>query len=813
MIRAAMIAVTQAGAALHRWIFDSATDFAIIATDPQGRITAWSAGAERVLGWAETEMLGEGVERIFTPEDREAGRVETEMTCALETGVGNDERWHLRKDGERFWANGQMTLLRDDAGEVAGFVKVLRDRTEQHLAAERAEKAVEQSRQDAEARLRLAEQLREAEAYSRLLLASTAEGFYAVDRTGVTTLCNPAFVRMMGFAGPEEAVGRRLHDAIHHHHPDGSPHAAGDCPIYRCASEGVAAHVADDVFFRLDGQPLPVEYWATPIVQDGELKGAICTFLDITDRKHAEAEGRRAQRALHALNEELESRVAQRTRERDRVWQVSRDLLGVCSLAGVWRTVNPAWTQLLGWEASEIIGRNVEWITHPDDIETTREAVRSVTETHPISGAENRLRTKAGDYRALSWTVTKDDGALYCIARDVTELRAQATALERVEDQLRQAQKMEALGQLTGGIAHDFNNLLTGVIGSLDIVRRRIDAGRTEDLPRFMDAATTSAQRAAALTHRLLAFARRQSLDSRPTDVNALVAGLEELMHRTLGEAVSLKTVMSAGLWPAMTDANQLENAILNLAINARDAMPDGGQLTIETANTRLDESYAQLHPEVAPGEYVVICVTDTGVGMTPAVAAKAFDPFFTTKPIGAGTGLGLSMIYGFAKQSGGHVRIYSELGEGTTFKLYLPRADVLDAIAPVDFPEAPRGRGETVLVVEDDATVRLLVMEVLEELGYQGIEAADARSAIPVLQSSRRIDLLVTDVGLPNMNGRQLAEIARQARPGLRILFVTGYAEQAAFRGGFLEPGMDMMTKPFALDALASTLRELLER
>nr|MBA3520854.1 response regulator [Hyphomicrobiales bacterium] len=374
-------------------------------------------------------------------------------------------------------------------------------------------------------------------------------------------------------------------------------------------------------------------------------------------------------------------------------------------------------------------------------------------------------------------------------------------------------QKMEAVGQLTGGIAHDFNNLLTGITGSLDLIRRRLDANRTDGLDRFMDAASTSAQRAAALTHRLLAFARRQSLDTKPQDVNVLVAGLEDMLRRTLGEGVNLETVLESGLWPALTDANQLESALLNLTINARDAMPKGGQLTIETANTHLDEAYALLTEDVSPGDYVVICVSDTGSGMPAEVIAKAFDPFFTTKPVGQGTGLGLSMIYGYVKQSGGHVRIYSEVGQGTTVKLYLRRA--LDAEErPRDEPasDAPRGSGETVLVVEDDATVRLLVTEVLEDLGYRYLEAADARTALPLLQSERPIDLLVTDVGLPHMNGRQLAEVARQHRPDLKVLFITGYAENAAVRGGFLGPGMEMMTKPFALDALAAKIRDLIE-
>ena len=391
--------------------------------------------------------------------------------------------------------------------------------------------------------------------------------------------------------------------------------------------------------------------------------------------------------------------------------------------------------------------------------------------------------------------------------------RAQAQELAHTQDALRQSQKMEALGQLTGGIAHDFNNLLTGIIGSIDIVRRRMKAGRAADIPRFMDAASESAQRAAALTHRLLAFARRQPLDTKPNDVNQLIASMEDLLHRTLGKSVELQTLIPDKLWLAMTDANQLENAILNLAINARDAMPDGGRLTIETKKTRLDDDYARQNDGVSAGDYVEVRVSDTGTGMPPDVVARAFDPFFTTKPTGTGTGLGLSMVHGFASQTRGHLRIHSEVGKGTTVKLYLPRAtaDLIQGSVGAVI-QTPRGKGETILVVEDNQTVRLLMVSVLEELGYQYLEASDVGAAMALLRTDRQIDLLLTDVGLPVVNGRQLAEFARETRPQLKVLFVTGYAEHAELRSGFPGPGMDMLTKPFALDALGTKIRAMIE-
>lgn len=386
---------------------------------------------------------------------------------------------------------------------------------------------------------------------------------------------------------------------------------------------------------------------------------------------------------------------------------------------------------------------------------------------------------------------------------------------ERAEDALRHAQKMEAVGQLTGGIAHDFNNMLTGIIGSLDLMQRYIAAGRSDDIGRFADAAVASAHRAAALTHRLLAFSRRQSLDRRPLDPNQLVASLEDLFQRTKGAHITLKVQLGHDIWPVNSDASQLENALLNLVINARDAMPDGGELLIETANSYLDGTDITTPEPVKAGDYVMLGVRDNGTGMAPKILAKAFDPFFTTKPIGQGTGLGLSMIYGFAQQSGGHVTLHSEPGQGTCVRLYLPRlhGTSLASSLPASLSEAAPVAlaGEAVVVVEDDPAVRMLVVNVLDELGYTAHQAADARTALPLLESDLRVDLLVTDVGLPGMNGRQLAEIARQHRPGLRLLFMTGYAEKAAERQGFLEDGMDMVAKPFSIDVLATKIRSMI--
>ncbi|WP_460078183.1 response regulator [Pseudomonas sp. H3_H05] len=439
---------------------------------------------------------------------------------------------------------------------------------------------------------------------------------------------------------------------------------------------------------------------------------------------------------------------------------------------------------------------------------------------HPvtlISLVTTALRGRRRQYEArdrlidLSNSELRLQTTLETLEQQVEERTAQ---LRHNEEALRQSQKMEAVGQLTGGIAHDFNNMLTGIIGSLELLRRRLARGRTEDLDSLIDLGVTSANRAAGLTHRLLAFSRRQSLDSKAVQMNTLVLSMGELLQRSLNESIRLDMRLDEQLWVAEADPNQLESALLNLVLNARDAMPNGGNLVVQTCNRHLDADFTAAYTNLEPGDYVVLSVQDTGCGMPEAVIGRAFDPFFTTKPIGQGTGLGLSMIYGFSKQSRGHVTIDSEVDKGTTVNLYLPRFRGEEIHEPqVTTQHAPHAQdGETVLIVEDDPAVRVLVSAVLSELGYAFVEAADANGALPILQSGQRIDLLISDVGLPGMNGRQLAEIGRQVRPELRVLFITGYAEHAAVRGGFLDPGMQMITKPFTFDLLTAKVREMIK-
>ncbi len=484
-------------------------------------------------------------------------------------------------------------------------------------------------------------------------------------------------------------------------------------------------------------------------------------------------------------------------------------------------TWNPGAERAKGYKAKEIIGQHFSRFYTPEDIEAgvPAKALKQAREEGRFTAEGWRMRKDGSRFWAMVVIdPILDDGEIVGFAkvtRDLTERREAQIELEKSQQALFQSQKMEAVGQLTGGLAHDFNNLLTGITGSLDLMKARLAQGRINELERYITAAQGAASRAATLTHRLLAFSRRQTLEPKAVQANRLVSGMEELVRRTVGPHVQIETVLAAGLWPCFCDANQLENAILNLCINARDAMPEGGRITIETANTWVDDSTAKQR-EMPPGQYIAICVTDTGQGMTEDVIARAFDPFFTTKPAGKGTGLGLSMIYGFARQSNGQVRIYSEVGQGTTVKIYIPR---FIGNAEVDDVEHSRGDlpraedGETVLVVDDEPTVRMLVGDTLAELGYKGIEAGDAASGLKVLESDVNIDLLITDVGLPGgMNGKEMADKARQHRPKLKVLFITGYAENAAVTNGRLEPGMHVLSKPFPMDKLAARVRSIIE-
>jgi PAS domain S-box-containing protein len=559
--------------------------------------------------------------------------------------------------------------------------------------------------------------------------------------------------------------------------------------------------------------------------EDGRFHGYIGSVTDIHDRKIAE------------------QRFAETTRRLDAILNNTTQAIFLMDERQQCSYMNAAAEDLTGYTLAETQGRALHDVVHHTRPDGSPYPLcecpidQAFPENNQEQGEEVFVR-RDGSFYPVGFTaspIRNEHGepiGTVIEARNIEEeLRAKAAleafnaTLERrveeeiakretLEEALRQSQKMEAVGQLTGGLAHDFNNLLAGISGSLELMQTRMQQGRFNDVERYMAAAQGAAKRAAALTHRLLAFSRRQTLDPKPTNVNRLVSGMQELVQRTVGPTIPIEVVGGSGIWPALVDPSQLENALLNLCINARDAMPDGGRITIETANRWLDWPSARQY-DVPEGQYLSLCVTDSGTGMTPEVIERAFEPFFTTKPIGEGTGLGLSMIYGFAQQSGGQVRIYSELGKGTTVCLYLPRHyGEVDESGPSEEAEAlPRSeQGETVLIVDDEATVRMLITDILEDLGYTAIEAGDSAAGLKVLQSDVRIDLLVTDVGLPGgMNGRQMADAARVSRPDLKVLFITGYAENAIIGNGQLKPGMAVLTKPFAIETMAARIRSMI--
>src|ERR1700686_4652841 len=590
-----------------------------------------------------------------------------------------------------YWTYGYSPI--DEGDRVGGVLVVCRDVTKDYLAAA---------------------ELREREAELARVQQIGRIGGLEVDlRTGFRNRRSPEYLLIHGL--PPNAADESHEDWVQRIHPEDREATEKKC------RDAVAGDVRDySVQYRIirpsDGETRWISVKST-IERDenGKAIRLVGAHTGVTEQvvadlalRQSEERFRKLADQLVELNATLAQRVEEKTRERDRIWNVSQDLLVVADRNGVWRTVNPAWTKTLGWSEAELLNRTAEWLGNPGRGGLTRTEVNNLIQGNLTVRFESRFRHKDGSYRWLSWTGVPDQDHIYAVARDVTAEKAAAERLKAAEEALVQAQKMEAVGQLTGGIAHDFNNLLTGIVGSLDLLQTRLNQGPTDNVARYINGAMTSANRAAALTHRLLAFARRQPLIPKGVDVNQLVVSLEDLLRRTIGETIDLEITASDGLWWTLCDPNQLESALLNLAINARDAMPDGGKLTISTANASLDRVTADT-PALSPGDYVCIAVTDTGVGMSAEVAARAFDPFFTTKPIGQGTGLGLSMIYGFARQSNGHVTSHGRLGEVTTVSLYLPRhhGDIAASRASAARMAEHAATDETVLVIEDEPVVR----------------------------------------------------------------------------------------------------------
>lgn len=821
------------------------TTIALMLQSPVAIVTLWGEEGVMIYNDAYSEFAGDRHPRLLGSNVREGwdeiasfnDNVIRHVLLGNQPLSYKDMELTLNRDGQfkRLWVDVDYSPVQDEHGQAIGVLAIVVETTERLL--------VERTR---------------AEDYRRLAqLFEQAPSFMAVLRGPEHRfeLANPAYRRLVGH---RDVVGHPLGEVL----PDAV--AQGYLRLLDSVFESGEAYSARGAPYAM--QPYPggpvtqrvLDFVYQPIKNElGEVSGVFVEGIDVTER--ARAEGRRE--ALVALTDHI--------RDADRPEQVGS--LATRTLGGALNASRAGYAQLLGdgdllqiesdWTAEgveSLVGelRLLDFgtflhslrqgeIVRIDDVSLdprTSAAADILAQKHArafvnvpiieqgrlvavlfVNSAEARRwderdvafirefaeRVRTAEQRLHSELALRE-------ANETLEQRVEQRTRELMETEaaLRQSQKMEAVGQLTGGLAHDFNNLLTGISGSLELMKMRMNQGRPADLERYVAIAQNAATRAASLTHRLLAFSRRQTLAPKATDIKQLVSGLEELIQRTVGPSITIETVNAAGLWPSLIDASQLENSILNLCLNARDAMPDGGKITLETGNRWMDLRTAR-ERGLEAGQYVSLCVTDTGTGMPADVVAKAFDPFFTTKPIGLGTGLGLSMIYGFAQQSGGAVHIYSEVGKGTTVCIYLPRylgeSDPLDDLLPPD--DAPRSlRGETVLVVDDEPTVRVLVTEVLGDLGYCPLEAEDGAQGLRILNTDARVDLLVTDVGLPGgMNGRQLADAARVHRPDLKVLFITGYAENAVLSHGHLDPGMHVLTKPFSMDDLAGRIRDLI--
>jgi len=552
-------------------------------------------------------------------------------------------------------------------------------------------------------------------------------------------------------------------------------------------------------------------FWALVVLdairdEEGRLVGFAKVTRDITERHKAHSDLLESERRYRRLVEAVVDYA---------IFQLDP--------SGHVATWNPGAERIKGYRPEEIIGRHFSAFYTPEDLEkeVPKKALAEAAERGRFEAEGWRVRKDGGRFWAsvVIDRITDESGVIIGFAkvtRDLTERKQAQDELHRVQEQLAASQKLEAVGQLSGGIAHDFNNLLMIVLGNLENAERSSRNIGGPNLHRALANAKRGAQRAAALTSRLLAFSRRQALDPKPINLNGFLSGLQDFLQRTLGERVEMQTVGGAGLWQIEADVNHLESTIVNLAINARDAMPNGGKLTIEAANVSADEDYSRANPEVAPGQYVVICVSDTGSGMTPEVLNHAFEPFFTTKEPGQGTGLGLSQVYGFVKQSGGHVKIYSEVGEGTSIKMYFPRyfGNVQEVSHDADDFISEGASAETVLVVEDDSDLRSYVTDVLRDLNYRVLSAGSAQAALTILlQEDQQVDLLLTDVVMPGINGRELGRRAQQIRPHIRILYMTGYSRNAVVHQGRLDEGVDLLEKPVTQARLALKVREILDR
>lgn len=758
-------------------MFEQAPGFMALLTGSEHRFDLVNSSYKKLIG--EREWAGRTVREVL-PEVRGQGYFEMlDEVFASGTAV-NGSAIPFQLGTELRYLDFVYQPLKDDAGDVFGIFVEGADVTERVLAASA---------------------LRDSEDKFRAFAQATLHHIWTASANGQLDWFNERTYDYSGaLAG--ELDGNHWASIIH---PDDT------AMVQATWSESVSNGTEYEAEFRIRRHDGAFRWHLVRGVPMRDASGQAIRWIGSnTDIEEQKATGQ----ALATLNATLEEQISTRTAERDRIWRLSKDIMLVADFHGVVNAVNPAFTSTLGWREQDVTGTSLLDLVHPDDVQSTMQQVGSLKSGGHVYRFENRYRCKDGSYCTLSWTAVPDASFIHAIGRDITTDLQQAEAIRKTEVALQQAQKMETIGKLTGGVAHDFNNLLQVISGNLQLLGTQL--GEMPSARRRIDNALASVQRGAKLASSLLAFARKQPLEPKVVKVGRLITGMEDMLRRSLGEEIEIETVISGGLWSASIDVAQVENAILNLAINARDAMANGEQsaskLTIEVNNALLDAGYCATHPEVAPGQYVMIAVSDTGSGMPPEVIQQAFEPFFSTKAEGQGTGLGLSMVYGLVKQSGGHIKIYSELGEGTTIKLYLPRSREADDVFVTLDVQPVVGGSETVLVVEDDDAVRATVVDMLTELGYRVLKASDASAALTVIDSGVQIDLLFTDVVMPGpLRSPDLARKAKERLPNLAVLFTSGYTENAIVHGGRLDRGVELIGKPYSKENLARKIRHVL--
>jgi two-component system cell cycle sensor histidine kinase/response regulator CckA len=767
-------------------------EYAIFVLDTEGNIATWNASAQRLKGYTAEEVVGQHFSILYGPDDVASRKPWRELEIVRDAGRLEDEGWRFRKDGTRFWANVVITALRDSTGALRGFGKVTRDMTDRRLARLIEQQYLEERAHAqaeavfAERARKVMETLRESEAQFRLLLNSTAEGIYGLDTAGVCTFCNPAAARLLGYAGPEFLIGKRLHPLIHHSYHDGHPYPMEQCRIHGAFVGGEGQHVVDEVFWRSDETSFPVEYWSYPVRKGDTVVGSVVTFVDITERRRAEEELR-----------EKEARFRQLT-------EASFDGV-ILSERGVVIEVNPGFAEMFGYEQPEVIGRSVIDFVAEESLAAARERIaKNMEGRYEVIGKRKDggkiILEAAGKTHVAANRITR-----ITALRDVTHQRA-------LEERFRQSQKMEAIGRLAGGVAHDFNNLLTVILSYTDMMLqdRPEDDSSREDLIQIREASIV----AASLTRQLLAFSRQQVIEPKLLDLNDVLARSGKMLQRLIGEDIELIVIPAPHPVVVRVDAGQIDQVIMNLAVNARDSMPKGGCLTIEIAQMEMDSAYAREHWPAKPGLYGLLTVTDTGTGMDAETRARIFEPFFTTKESGKGTGLGLATVYGIVKQSNGFIWLYSEPGHGTTFKIYLPLiGGSAERYEQPGHAPSPRG-SETILVVEDSAAVRAAAKKILEQYGYLVLEAPTPRAALDIASKHiAPIHLLLTDVVMPEMSGRELAEEITRIRKNVRVLYMSGYTDDAILRHGMLHAGAAYLQKPFSGETLAKKVRQVLDQ